>query len=111
MPVFLTEGEKKTVALDKAARAVEMRALVIGIGGVWSWRFSPKELQPDGTLGKGRSRPIEDLSWIPWEGRKTYLFFDSDVLTNWKVEAAERTLAAELSERGAEVYIVRYPRS
>ncbi len=108
-PVFLTEGEKKVLALVRAAREAGISALVIGIGGVWGWRFSPKELQPHGSLGKGKSRAIEDLDLITWASRKVYLIFDSDVLTNWKVEAAETALARELSNRGAEVYIVRLP--
>jgi hypothetical protein len=74
---------------------------------VWSWRCSPKELQPDGKLGKGKSQPIEDLDRIAWQGRRVYLVFDSDVAFNWKVQAAETALAKEIAKRGAHVYIVR----
>ncbi len=108
-PIFLTEGEKKTLALDLAARKVGIAALVLGVGGVWSWRHSPAELQPNGRLGKGKSRPIDDLDLVKWAGRKAYLFFDSDVVTNWKVTTAETALARELDRRGADVRMVRLP--
>jgi len=105
--VFITEGEKKVLALDRAARANGLEAVVIGIGGVWGWRYSPRELQPNGNLDKGKSRSIADLNLIRWAGRKVYLFFDSDVATNWKVAVAETALARELRWRGADVFIVR----
>ena len=106
--ILLTEGEKKTLALERAAKIKDIAAVPIGIGGVWAWRFSSKELQPDGKMGKGKSRAIEDFDLIAWVGRKVYLFFDSDVRTNWKVAVAETALARELSLRRAEVYIVRF---
>jgi hypothetical protein len=109
MPVFLTEGEKKALSLDRASRESGIRALIIGLGGVWSWRHSPREQQPDGSLGKGRSRAIVDFNLITWIGRKVYIFFDSDVVANWRVQAAETALAKELAQRHAEVYIVRIP--
>ncbi len=109
VPVFITEGEKKALALDRARLELGMDALVVGVGGVWSWRSSPKELQPDGRLGKGKSQPIEDLDWIRWPARDVFLIFDSDVSTNWKVQAAETALASELHRRGARVRISRIP--
>jgi putative DNA primase/helicase len=110
-PVFFSEGEKKIMSLDKAAKIKSIPAVPIGIGGVWAWRFSPKELQPDGTMGKGKSRAIEDFDLIEWAGRKVYIFFDSDVATNPRVAIAETALARELAARGADVYIVRFARS
>jgi hypothetical protein len=105
--IFVTEGEKKTLALDRARLEVGIAAVVVGIGGVWSWRTSPKELQPDGTMGKGKSRAIADLDLVRWSGRRVYLFFDSDAVTNWRVATAETALARELTSRGANVCIVR----
>ena len=107
LPIFATEGEKKTLALNRALRELSISALVIGIGGVWGWRCSPKELQPDGGLGKGKSQPIKDLDQIVWTGRLVYLVFDSDVSTNWRVAAAETALARELARRGANVHTMR----
>lgn len=107
LSVFVVEGEKKTLSLHRALRTLEVPAVVVGIGGVWSWRHSPKELKPDGKLGKGRSRAIEELDRIQWASRKVILGFDSDVSTNWRVQAAETALAAELARRGAKVHILR----
>lgn len=104
---FVGEGEKKALSLDRALASLRIPSLVIGIGGVWAWRCSPKELQPDGRLGKGKSQPIADLDRIAWQGRRVYLAFDSDVSTNWKVAAAENALARELASRGADVRIMR----
>jgi len=109
LPILLAEGEKKALALDRAIRQLSIPGLTIGIGGVWSWRWSPRELQPDGKLGKGKSTPISDLDRINWASRTVYLLFDSDVSTNWKVAAAETALAKELTRRGATVRIVRIP--
>jgi len=108
-PLMLTEGEKKTLALDRACRELSIPAVVVGIGGVWSWRHKVRELKPNGLLGKGESRSIPDLDSIRWFGRNVYLFFDTDVLTNWKVAAAETALARELDRRGANVHLVRLP--
>ena len=109
IPVFLTEGEKKSLSLDRALRTLGQPGLVVGLGGVWSWRWSPKKLKPDGKLGKRRSRPIEELDRIDWQSRTVFLVFDSDVATNWRVQAAESALARELTKRGAQVRIVRIP--
>jgi hypothetical protein len=110
IPLLITEGEKKTLALHLAASCVRQAAAVVGVGGVWSWRFRSRERQPDGTLGRGRSQAIDDLTLIEWLDRVVYIIFDSDVLTNWKVSAAETALARELAERGARIRIVRLPR-
>jgi hypothetical protein len=108
LPVVITEGEKKTLALCRLAvhEAETARWLPIGIAGVWSWR---------GTAGKADSSngkrvdvkgPIADLALIQWQGRQAYLVFDSDVLTNNKVRSARQALATELKKRGADVWLV-----
>jgi hypothetical protein len=107
--VLITEGEKKTIALDAAARKEGINALAIGLGGCWSWRQSTMERKPDGTLGKGRSKAIADLDLISWAGRVVYVLFDSDVLTNRAIAKAESALACEINRRGANVRIVRVP--
>jgi hypothetical protein len=109
LAMFVTEGEKKALALERARLELGIGAVVVGIGGVWSWRTSPKELQPDGSLGKGKSRPIPDLDLVRWGGRKVFLIFDSDAVANWRVATAETALARELASRGANVFIVRLP--
>lgn len=107
--VFLAEGEKKVLALHRAVAELAIPALVVGMGGVWGWRCSPKELQPDGRLGKGKSRAIPDFDLIRWVGRKVYVFMDGDVALNWRVAAAETSLARELAGRGGEVFVTRLP--
>jgi hypothetical protein len=107
--LLVTEGEKKALALERTRLELGINAVVIGLGGVWGWRESPKELQPDGTLGKGKSRAIPDFDLVRWAGRTVYLIFDSDAVTNWKVAAAETALAKVLASRGARVFIVRLP--
>lgn len=107
IPVLFAEGEKKSLSLHRALRSLDHSGLVVGLGGVWSWRWSPKQTQPDGKLGKGKSRPIDEFDIIAWRGRTVFLIFDSDVATNPKVAAAEHFLARELRGRGATVRIVR----
>ena len=110
-PVFIPEGEKKTLALHFALLAAGIRGVVVGIGGVWGWRYSPREPHPNGKLEKGRSRPIPDLDLVQWESRRVYLVFDSDIHQNWKVATAETALARALASRGAEVFIIRLPKN
>ena len=97
------------LALDKALLDLAIKGLVVGLGGVWAWRWSPKELQPDGKLGKGKSRPIPELDDIRWAKRVVHILFDSDVASNWKVGVAETALARELDRRLAYVQILRIP--
>ena len=107
LPILIVEGEKKALALHRALLQIDHPGLVIGLGGCWAWRRSACELQTDGKLGKGQSRAVEHFDWVTWGGRRVFLVPDSDVLTNWKVAAAETALARELRSRGARVSIVR----
>jgi hypothetical protein len=92
--VFVTEGEKKALALSQLVLAA------IGLGGVWSWRK------------KGTDELIDDLLSIHWEGRRAYISFDWDPKseTRRKVAEAARRLARALRQAGAkEVYLVELP--
>lgn len=112
LPIVLTEGEKKTLALSRLAWLDVTngpRFLPIGIPGVWNWR---------GKIGKttnaGGSRcdvfgPIADLDRIAWENRKVIIVFDANVNTNPSVANARRRLAKELGRRGALVQLVDLP--
>jgi putative DNA primase/helicase len=108
-PVILVEGEKKALALVAWCERHERPYVVIGIGGVWSWRRAIKGDLPDGGLGKIGSRPIEDLDAITWTGRSVVILFDSDILTNPDVQHAEGALSRELKSRGAIVTCARIP--
>src|SRR5215469_5643925 len=89
-PLYITEGEKKAEAGRKAGLRV------IGLGGVYNFRDSNKEL-------------LAALKEVDWKDRDVYIVFDSDAVTNWQVMNAENTLARELLRLGAVVYIVRLP--
>jgi hypothetical protein len=78
LPIVLTEGEFKTLALWRLATwASEQEPwfLPMGISGVFNWR---------GTIGKASGAdgeridvkgPIPDLDWIVWEGRRVIIAF------------------------------------
>jgi hypothetical protein len=53
--------------------------------------------------------PLPDLTWITWDLRDVVLLFDANVATNGKVQAARRALAAELTDRQAQVRIATLP--
>ena len=114
MPVVLTEGEKKGLALWHAALESANgngtpTFLPVAIPGVWGFR---------GTVGirqnsKGERTPekgvISDFDRITWTGRKATILFDANAATNGSVQAARRELARELTRRGAEVWISDLP--
>jgi P4 family phage/plasmid primase-like protien len=110
VPVILTEGEFKTLALWRLANheSTVPRFLPIGLGGVWNWR---------GTVGKttgpnGDRRDVKgvipDLDLIVWEGRRVIIAFDADAEKNEHVEIARTLFARELRMRGAEVASVTW---
>lgn len=90
--LFITEGIKKADALATIGKCV------IGITGVWNWQKG-HELIPD---------------WEPilpsLEGRRGFVVFDSDAVTNPNVRLAEDDLAINfLEHRGADAYVIRLP--
>src|SRR5262249_32680317 len=78
-------------------------ACAVALCGVSNW------------LGKvnGKSQPsraLADLDYLNLHGgRQVFLAFDSDAQHNENVQRAEAKLAAELTKRGASVWIVRVP--
>jgi putative DNA primase/helicase len=88
-PVFIGEGEKKTLA----ARQTGMNAA--GIGGLWNW------------LTNGE--PIDDLKLIEWDGREVVVIPDSDVFQRQDLLKAVYALGRELRERGASVSVAEIP--
>jgi uncharacterized protein (DUF927 family) len=112
LPIVITEGEKKTLALSRLAWldvTTGPRFLPIGIPGVWNWR---------GKIGKTTNEtgnrcdvvgPIADLDRISWENRRVTIVFDANVKTNPSVANARRQLAKELGRRGASVRLVNLP--
>ena len=88
-PLYVCEGEKKTLAAHQAG----MNA--VGIGGLWNW------------LTKGE--PIDDLKLIEWDGRDVVIIPDSDVFQRQDLLRAVYALGRELRERGASVSVAEIP--
>ena len=115
VPVAITEGAKKTIALHRLSTTgvpddQPPRFLAVGLGGVWSFKGTiGKTVGADGSR-RDEKGLIPDLRRIAWSGRRAYIVFDSNVHTNSKVAAARQQLTAELINLGAEVYWVNLPR-
>jgi hypothetical protein len=93
-PVYVTEGEKKALALSQLGLAA------VGIGGVWCG------------CKKDTEELISDLTEIRWTGRTVYIVFDFDAkeTTRNVVAAAARRLERALRSAGAgRVYAVELP--
>lgn len=86
--VFITEGEKKALALAQHGWAA------VGIGGFWCGC--------EKNAGGGHEL-IDDLAAIDWTGRQVYIVFDWDPKESTRRDAgaAERRLAAVLRAAGA----------
>ena len=105
IPIVITEGEFKTIALWRLANEDRLIPLFlpIGLSGVWNWK---------GTIGtttdaKGtrvpEKGPIPDLARITWSGRRATIAFDADIDRKTEVKVARALLSRELRSRGAEV--------
>jgi len=88
--VVITEGELK------AACATKSGFPTIGLGGVWCFKSTA-----------ARAALLPQLKEIAWKDRKVFIAYDSDAASNPQVSHAENVLARELSNLGAEPYIVR----
>jgi predicted P-loop ATPase len=109
MPVMITEGEFKTLALWRLATPAGVPSfLPIGLGGVWSFR---------GTIGKvpgpngerlDEKGVIADFQRIAWLDRKVIIAFDADAKEKEQVRIARATLARELRSRGAKVAFLEW---
>jgi hypothetical protein len=114
VPIVITEGAKKTIALHRlstfeAPCDTLPHFLAVGLGGVWSFKGTiGKVAGPDGSR-RDEKGLISDLHRLTWAGRRVYIAFDSNVHTNPKVAAARRQLTAELRKLGAEVHWVNLP--
>lgn len=87
-PLYVAEGEKKTLAAHQAGLNT------VGIGGIWNW------------LSKGE--PIDDLDGVDWE-RDVTTIPDSDVWDRPDLLRAIYALGREIRERGAAVTVARIP--
>lgn len=92
-PIIVSEGEKKTLALESAGYAA------LGLPGVHQWhKKNERKLHPY-------------FTWITLRGRLIYIAFDQDAMRNADVKAQEEELGRALEAEGAIVRIVRFPAS
>jgi hypothetical protein len=104
IPVVITEGEFKALALRRLAThgsPPQPRFLPLGLSGVYNWRGTVgKTVGPDGSRLDVKGT-IPDLDWVAWQGRKVVIAYDSDIVTKDLVRIARSELAAHLRGRGA----------
>jgi P4 family phage/plasmid primase-like protien len=117
IPIVITEGEKKLLALWRLAwygisdAAEKPRFLPIALSGVWNFRGTiGKDYGPNGDRRDVRG-VIADLDRIGWKSRVVAICFDASSETNSSVEAAKRVLAKELGARGATVKVATWEAS
>lgn len=116
VPVVMTEGELKTLALLRLAEygasdgAESPSFLPLGLQGCWNFRgVVGKTTDAAGSRVDVRG-PIPDLARIAWTGRRVIIVFDADVAQKLDVQEARRQLTIELEGRGAEVSWFLWPR-
>jgi hypothetical protein len=116
VPILITEGEKKCLALWRAALESgngtgKPAFLPIAVAGVWNFRGTVSVR----VTSRGERVPekgvIPDFDRIAWRGRKATILFDLNVATNKMVRAARRALAAELLRRGSDAHTADLPAS
>lgn len=103
IPVVVTEGEFKTLALWRLANYASAipRFVSIGLSGVYNWRGTVgKTVGPDGSRLDVKG-VIPDLDWVDWRDRKVLIAYDADAVTKDSVRIARSELAAHLRSRGA----------
>ena len=106
LPIVLTEGEFKTLALWRLANQPtpsHPKFLPVGVSGVYNWRGTiGKMVGPDGSRLDVKGA-IPDLDWLVWAGRKVVIAYDADAVSKELVRIARSALAANLRGRGAVV--------
>lgn len=110
VPAAVTEGEKKALALYRFFAERGEHALVIALSGVWNWRGTIGKVHDERGTRRDEKGPISDFGRVNWQGRTSYIVFDSNAATNDSVRAARRGLASELKRRGAAVRLVDIPK-
>lgn len=109
IPISITEGEKKALALNRFHRERGEMRLIVSFPGVWNW----KGVVGKTTNNQGQRQSIKgvipDIDRIQWSGRPVLIIFDANVLTDDNVAGARNQLAKELTSRGAAVKVIDLP--
>ena len=105
--LIIVEGEKKCLAGDQVVRAAGWNCRVIGLVGVHGFAKKRKKDADEKPVGDRELLP--DLEAIQWQGRRVFIIYDSDAITNPHIQYAEYELAHALTARGASVVVVRLP--
>lgn len=103
LPIIITEGEYKTLALYRLSfhETKQQRFLPIGLGGVDAWMGRDgKQSMPDGSTTE-TSGIIPDMRRIVWADRKVLIAYDADLHRKAAVKASRKRLATELRTAGA----------
>ena len=113
LPLVITEGEFKTIALALAAQHARQagtpRFLASGLSGVWNWRGTvAKTFDAEGHRIDVKG-PIPDLERIVWDDRRVLILFDTDLEDNEQVRIARFMLTKELRSRAAQVSWFGWP--
>jgi len=114
LPLIVTEGFKQPLALHRASRhngtpGDKPKFLTIGLSGVWNFRgVIGKTAAADGSRQDLKGF-ISDFGLVELKARKVIILYDADIKTNEKVGYAQQTLAKELTQRGADVYLADCP--
>jgi predicted P-loop ATPase len=105
LPIIITEGEYKTLALWRLANHDTSipRFLPIGLGGVDAWMGRDgKQTLPGGDTAD-TSGIIPDMRRIVWEDRQVVIAYDADLQRKPTVKGSRKRLAVELRTAGAVV--------
>lgn len=103
LPIIITEGEYKTLALWRLAHfeSKTPRFLPIGLGGVDAWMGRDgKQAMPSGETTE-TSGIIPDMRRIVWQDRKILIAYDADLHRKPTVKASRKRLSVELRTAGA----------
>ncbi|MGB8521600.1 MAG: AAA family ATPase [Candidatus Acidiferrales bacterium] len=109
-PAVIVESEKAALALTALAARNGQKLLVVATGGVYGWR---RKIGIESTADGERevvTGPSPSFDWVVWGGRKAIVAFDSNVAGRRDLERARLSLAKELLNRGAQVFIASTPR-
>ncbi len=115
LPIVITEGEKKTLALHRVAwsglgdSAEKPRFFALGLSGVWNFKGTiAKTVNASGHRQDVKGL-IPDFKLLSWDCRRVIILYDANVKWNESVRVARDVLAKELKKLGAEVLIVDCP--